>query len=120
MDGSTALWYVRARHTTSDFDRERRQQEAILAITQRLLDMRAIANLPGFFNTFMKYFESDLTLDIVSPYVELAGNVSPSTLQRNRIVYPDGCSNWTTPEGGMVLLPKYDAIHALLEQALLG
>jgi LCP family protein required for cell wall assembly len=120
MDGSTALWYVRARHTTSDFDRERRQQEAILAITQRLLDLRAIANLPGFFNTFMKYFESDLTLDIVSPYVELAGTVSPSTLQRNRIVYPDGCSNWTTPEGGMVLLPKYDAIHAMLEQALLG
>jgi LCP family protein required for cell wall assembly len=120
MDGSTALWYVRARQTTSDFDRERRQQEAILAIAQRLLDRRAIANLPGFFNTFMKYFESDLSLDIVSPYVELAGTVSPSSLRRYRIVAPDGCSNWTTPEGGMVLLPKYDAIHAMLEKALLG
>jgi len=120
MDGSTALWYTRARHTTSDFDRERRQQEAILAIAQRLLDMRAIANLPGFFNTFMKYFESDLSIDTVSPYVGLAGTVSPSSLRRFRIIEPDGCVNWTTPEGGMVLLPKYDAIHAMLETALGG
>jgi LCP family protein required for cell wall assembly len=120
MDGPTALWYVRSRQTTSDFDRGRRQQEVILAIAQRLLDLRAIANLPGFFNLFMKYFESDLTLDIVTPYVELAGSVSPSTLQRYRIISPDGCSSWTTPEGGMVLLPKYDAIRMMLEKALLG
>jgi hypothetical protein len=120
MDGSTALWYTRARHTTSDFDRERRQQEVILAIAQRLLDRRAIANLPGFFNTFMKYFESELTLDLVAPYVELAGYVSPSSLRRARIISPEGCRGWTTPEGGMVLLPKYDAIRAMLMQALPG
>jgi polyisoprenyl-teichoic acid--peptidoglycan teichoic acid transferase len=119
MDGSTALWYVRARQTTSDFDRERRQQEAILAIAQRLLDLRAIANLPGFFGIFMKYFESDLTLDIVAPYAELAGSVSPSSLLRYRIAAPDGCRNWTTPQGGMVLLPKYDAIRGMLEEVLL-
>jgi LCP family protein required for cell wall assembly len=120
MDGPTALWYVRARHTTSDFDRERRQQEVILAIAQRLLNLRAVANLPGFFKTFMKYFESDLTLEIATPYVELAGSVTPSTLKRYRITLPDHCSNWTTPEGGMVLLPKYDAIRAMLEAALVG
>jgi polyisoprenyl-teichoic acid--peptidoglycan teichoic acid transferase len=120
MDGTTALWYSRARYTTSDFDRERRQQEVILAIAQRLMVLRAIANFPGFFNIFMKYFESDLTLDMLTPYLELAGSVSPSSLQRYRITAPDGCSNWTTPEGGMVLLPKYDAIRAMLEAALLG
>jgi LCP family protein required for cell wall assembly len=120
MDGSTALWYVRARHTTSDFDRNRRQQEVILAIAQRLLDLRAIPNFPGFFNTFMKYFESDLTPDMLTPFLGLAGSVTPASLQRFRITLPDDCSNWTTPEGGMVLLPKYDAIHALLQQALLG
>jgi LCP family protein required for cell wall assembly len=120
MDGSLALWYTRARQTTSDFDRERRQQEVILAIAQRLLDLRAIANFPGFYNTFMKYFESDLALNMLTPYLDLAGSVSPSSIQRGRITLPDGCSNWTTPEGGMVLLPKYGAIRTMLEKALLG
>jgi LCP family protein required for cell wall assembly len=118
MDGATALWYVRARQTTSDFDRNRRQQEVILAIAQRLLDLRAIPNLPGFFNIFMKYFESDLTLEIITPFVDMAGSVSLSSLRRYRVTIPDGCSNWKTPEGGMVLLPKYDAIHAMLETAI--
>lgn len=118
MDGSTALWYVRARQTTSDFDRTRRQQEVIMAIAQRLMDMRAIPNLPGFFRIFMEYFESDLTLDIITPFADMAGSVSLSSLRRYRVTFPEGCSNWTTPEGGMVLLPKYDAIHAMLEEAI--
>jgi LCP family protein required for cell wall assembly len=118
MDGALALWYVRARQASSDFDRNRRQQEVIVAIAQRLLDLRAIPNLPGFFNIFMQYFESDLTLDDITPFVDMAGSVSPSSLRRYRVSVPDGCSNWTTPEGGMVLLPKYDAIHAMLEAAL--
>ncbi len=120
MDGPTALWYSRSRYTTTDFDRDQRQQEVILAIAQRLLDRRALANLPGFFKTFMKYFESDLTLDTVTPYLELAGTVSPSTLKRYRIILPDQCTHWTTPEGGWVLIPKYDAIRTLLETALVG
>jgi LCP family protein required for cell wall assembly len=118
MDGSTALWYVRARKTTSDFDRNRRQQEVITAIAQRLLDLRAIPNLPGFFDTFMQYFESDLTLETVTPFVEMAGSVSLSSLRRYRVTLPDGCRNWTTPEGGMVLLPNYDTIRAMVEEAL--
>jgi polyisoprenyl-teichoic acid--peptidoglycan teichoic acid transferase len=32
MDGETALWYVRSRYSTSDFDRTRRQQEVIQAL----------------------------------------------------------------------------------------
>jgi len=118
MDGSLALWYTRARQTTSDFDRGRRQQEVILAIAQRLLDLRAIPNLPGFFRTFMRYFQSDLTLSDITPYAEMAGSLSLSSLRRFRITSPGSCSNWTTPQGWMVLLPKYDAIHAMLEEAL--
>jgi polyisoprenyl-teichoic acid--peptidoglycan teichoic acid transferase len=118
MDGELALWYVRARQASSDFDRNRRQQEVIMAVAQRLLDKRAIPNLPGFFKVFMQYFESDLTLDDVTPFVDMAGSVSLSSLRRYRVTLPDGCRNWTTPEGGMVLLPNYDAVHAMLEGAL--
>jgi LCP family protein required for cell wall assembly len=118
MDGSTALWYSRARYTTSDFDRGRRQQEVIIAIAKRLLDLRAWANLPSFFQILSKFVESDLTLDILLPYAGLAGTVSVDSVRRYRINEPNYCSDWTTPQGGMVLLPKYDAIHAMLVEAL--
>ncbi|NIR66240.1 MAG: LytR family transcriptional regulator, partial [candidate division Zixibacteria bacterium] len=39
MDGDTALWYVRSRKTSSDFDRARRQQEVLKAIFLRLLSL---------------------------------------------------------------------------------
>jgi LCP family protein required for cell wall assembly len=117
MDGATALWYARSRQTTSDFDRNRRQQEVILGIAQRLLDLRAIPNLPGFFSIFRQYFESDLALDDLTPFADMAGSVSLSDLRRYRVTFPDQCSNWTTPEGGMVLLPNYPAIRIMLEAA---
>jgi polyisoprenyl-teichoic acid--peptidoglycan teichoic acid transferase len=118
MDGSTALWYSRARYTTSDFDRGRRQQEVILALARRLLDLRAWAHIPTFLQILSQYVESDLTLDTLLPFVGLAGSVSLDSVRRYRINEPDYCSDWTTPEGGMVLLPKYDAIHAMLVEAL--
>jgi LCP family protein required for cell wall assembly len=117
MDGSLALWYVRARQTTSDFDRGRRQQEVILAVAQRLMDMRAIPNLPGFFRTFMQYFESDVALDDITPFAEMAGTASLASLRRFRITQPNACTNWTTPQGSMVLLPNYEAIHYMLVEA---
>ena len=46
MDGETALWYVRSRYSTSDFDRGRRQQEVILAIFDKMLSMDGLQKAP--------------------------------------------------------------------------
>ena len=118
LDGATALWYSRSRYTTSDFDRQRRQQEVLQAIAQRLLSMNALGNIPGIFQTFAQYVESDLTLDDLTPYLELAFTLSPSSIERYQITAPKGCRSWTTPDGMMVLLPNFDFIHEMLEGAL--
>lgn len=39
LDGDTALKYVRSRHSTSDFDRARRQQDVLAAIKDRALSL---------------------------------------------------------------------------------
>ncbi len=44
MDGETALLYVRARYSTSDFDRARRQQDVLLAIKNKALNLGILAN----------------------------------------------------------------------------
>jgi LCP family protein required for cell wall assembly len=114
MDGETALWYVRARKTTSDFDRVRRQQEVILGIAQTLLNKNALSNIPGFFVTLAKYVESDLTLDAITPYADLAASLSPSSVTRVTLIPNAYGTNWITPDGKMVVLPNYDAIHSIL------
>jgi anionic cell wall polymer biosynthesis LytR-Cps2A-Psr (LCP) family protein len=38
LDGDTALKYARSRHTTSDFDRAKRQQKLIIAIKDKMLE----------------------------------------------------------------------------------
>jgi polyisoprenyl-teichoic acid--peptidoglycan teichoic acid transferase len=118
LDGPTALWYSRSRMTTNDFDRQRRQQEVLQAIARRLLSLNALGNIPGFFQKLARYVESDLTFDDLTPYVELALSLSPESLNRYQLTAPTYCRGFTTPEGMMVLLPDYPAIHDLLKDAL--
>jgi LCP family protein required for cell wall assembly len=118
MDGETALWYVRSRYTSNDIDRTRRQQEVLVGMVQRLLNLNALGNIPGFFVTLAKYVESDLNLDMLTPYLELAANVTPSSIRRFNLREPDQLHGWWTPEGSNVLLPDYPAILSLLSGAL--
>jgi LCP family protein required for cell wall assembly len=118
MDGEMALWYVRARKTTSDFDRVRRQQEVLLGIGQTLLNKNALSNIPGFFVTLAKYVESDLTLDAVTPYADMAASISPASVGRATVIPNAYGTNWITPDGKMVVLPNYPAIHDLLASYL--
>ncbi len=114
MDGEMALWYVRARKTTSDFDRVRRQQEVILGIAQTLLNKNVLSNIPGFFVTLAKYVESDLTLDAITPFADMATSITPSSVGRATLIPNTYGTNWITPDGAMVVLPNYPAIHDLL------
>jgi len=44
LDGTTALFYVRSRFSSSDFDRARRQQEILLAIKQKVFSLGFASN----------------------------------------------------------------------------
>lgn len=120
MSGADALWYVRARYTTSDFDRTRRQQEVIQAIGERLLSMNALSSADELYDIYYKYVTSDLKWIDVAPLVPLAVQVGdPDDIQRYAIgrghVIP-----WTTPGGAQVLLPQESAIISVLRQAVGG
>lgn len=44
MDGKAALKYVRSRHSTSDFDRAKRQQQVIIAVKNKVLSTETMFN----------------------------------------------------------------------------
>lgn len=70
LDGETALRYARSRHSTSDTDRSRRQQQLIAAIKSKALSLGIITN-PGkigeLIDATRKNISTDLTVgDIVN------------------------------------------------------
>jgi LCP family protein required for cell wall assembly len=117
MDSATALWYIRARETTSDLDRLRRAQEVILAIGKKLLSLNALTRIPQLFAGFRGAIVTDMTVQDVSSLLPLLQLVDPGKIQRYAISTAQVTSFFTSG-GADVLLPRPDAIRQLLMQAM--
>src|SRR5690606_10881024 len=63
MDGETALKYARSRQTTSDFDRARRQQQIILALRDKAMNLELLTAPTKAFeilDVFSDHFDTNL------------------------------------------------------------
>jgi polyisoprenyl-teichoic acid--peptidoglycan teichoic acid transferase len=119
MDGATALWYVRSRGTTSDFDRARRSQEVLQALVAKLLSMDAIANAGQIYSSLSSAVETDLSLTDILDYLPLAAKImADSSMLRQFFVSAGETYGYVIPSTGAdVLLPNMDAILSVLNQA---
>jgi LCP family protein required for cell wall assembly len=117
MDGETALWYVRARYTTNDFDRGRRQQEVIVAVFRKLISIDAISKAQDLYKTYNQNVTTDMTFKDIKPLLTVAAN-----LRANRIhhyyISPSEVYNWVSTQGAMVLVPIRDRVQAVMHDAL--
>ncbi len=118
MDGTYALWYVRSRKSTSDFDRMRRAQEVLAGLFSKLMSMDAVVRAPELYNLFINSVETDLTIGDVVQLVPLASRIAsdPSLVQRFSID-----SKYLTPQfinGASVQVPDYDAVWSVILQAI--
>jgi LCP family protein required for cell wall assembly len=119
MDGETALFYVRARKNSSDFDRARRQQEVIRALLDRMLKFDVISLIPDLYAQLDKAIQTDLSLeDIFSYALMLPAFAEINDLSMYKIG-TDHTSPWINPSNGAsVLLPDYDAIQSIIQQSI--
>jgi LCP family protein required for cell wall assembly len=117
MDSETALWYIRARKTTSDLDRLRRAQEVILAMGKRLLSLNALTRVPELYSAVYGAIVTNLTLQDVVALLQILQKVDPAKIQRYAIS-TDQVTSFITSVGADVLLPRPDAIRLVLLQAL--
>jgi LCP family protein required for cell wall assembly len=119
MDGETALWYVRSRGSSSDFDRTRREQEVLVAIFQRLFSANALANAPQLFDQYNQLVSTDLELGDVLPLIPLATDLGLGGASMNRYaIGPGEVNSFTTSGGGSVLRPIYESVLDIMRQAL--
>ncbi len=120
MNGETALWYVRSRKSTDDFDRTRRAQEVIITIAQKAMSLNAASRAGELFNLFRNAVETDITLEVVVKALPLATKImqEPSTMQRYAITEADITHHVVPETGAMVLIPNNESIAEIIRQAI--
>lgn len=118
MDGDTALWYVRARYTTSDYDRLRRAQEVLIAIGRKLLSLDGLNRIPELYSLYRASVETNLDLEFLLQLAPRLHSIDMQHVERYEIG-AEQVTPWMEPESGaQYLLPKPDAIQAILQQAV--
>ena len=117
MDGELALWYARSRLRSNDYDRGRRQQEVLRGMYTMAMKLNIIPRLPELFKQLDGMVQTDLSLEQILSLVPMALKLDASRIRsfyiNNRLV-----KAWWTPQGAQVLLPKRQALEALIQEAM--
>ncbi len=116
--GREALWYVRSRMTTNDFDRNYRQQLVLEAIMKRLISLNTITRIPNLFNTYVKNVTTNLDLGTIVSLTPTGLKLSDSSVISQYYINQSAVNSWRSPAGAQVLLPNYKVIRSILEDAL--
>ncbi|WP_366518589.1 LCP family protein [Herbiconiux sp.] len=72
MDGYTALWYARSRHTTSDYDRMERQRELQTAILNQFEPVNVLTKFEGIVQAGTQVVQTDIPQSTLSYFIDLA------------------------------------------------
>ena len=120
LDSELALWYVRSRYTSNDFDRTRRAQEVLEGLFKKLMSLDAIARAPELYNLFISSVETDMVFEDILALIAIAPAVLSDTTRVTRYyIGPEQVTSYVIPSSGAnVLLPKYDAIWEIIKQAV--
>lgn len=106
LDGETALYYVRARLQTSDFDRAKRQQQIILAAKDKLLSLGVLAN-PFRAYKLLDILGDNIKTDADSGAVKKLLNLAGDAAIVKQVVLD-------TSEGGLLIENNIDGAFVLL------
>jgi hypothetical protein len=121
LDGPTALAYARARHTEGgDFDRAQRQQQVILAIKDRIIDLgpaELASRAPALYNELAAGIHTNLSLEDAIKLGWLALDIPISSIQRGAIAPPKAVMMAKSPDGTQdILIPVPDQIRLIRDQ----
>ncbi len=126
IDGQKALFFVRARYTSSDFERARRQQQVLLALKDKLLSLGTLTDF-GKVNNILNVLGDDVRTDMdiseMKKFFNLANqSQNPQIKQKVLDTSEEGLLYSTkadTPEGKTyILLPaggNFDKIQELVK-----
>lgn len=117
LDGKHALWYVRSRWNTSDFDRHRRQQQVLRAVMQQALTQNLLSRIPELWGVYQDAVETDLKLTDIIYLGSVGARLDMRDIKSRFIRGADLLTSWTAPNGGAVLVPNYENMRNFIAEA---
>jgi LCP family protein required for cell wall assembly len=115
MDGDLALKYARTRHGSSDFDRAKRQQEVLMAVRDKALQLNLLPKLPELMILLADTVETDLQPNEILNLAQIGWNIDRDSVH-SAVIDQNMTLQHTTPTGADVLLARRDKIRPLIEE----
>lgn len=115
LNGHDALRYARTRHAPgSDFGRSKRQQQVLLAIRDKALQLGMVPKIPEMWNTMAGTVETDLQLVDIVELAQLADEIDTSNI-KTAVIDQNMTVDYIADTGAQVLLPLRDKVKVLID-----
>ena len=126
MDGTTALKFIRARHSPehgSDFARGQRQQALVLALIKELISIKALKNVEDLYEQHKNFVKTDISLKDAVAIAEYIKKPENYTTKKLNLTDKNYLQFSTTSDGQSVLIPKagdgnFSEIHGYIDNQL--
>jgi LCP family protein required for cell wall assembly len=116
--GKEALWFVRSRITTNDFDRNYRQQLVLNGILDRLISLESLTRFPQLYDTYVRNVTTNLDLATLISLSPTAAKLTDKSRINQYFITESMITDWVAPSGAQVLLPNFNIIRNMLDKAL--
>ena len=122
LNGTTTLYYVRSRFSTSDFDRMRRQQQVLLSIKEKLLSLGFLTNPVKVYNLLDilgKNIRTDMSTSQIAGFLRKINDFDLDNVETLMFTSaPDDLLYETFVNGEYVLLPVGDNFDIIRQECL--
>ncbi len=119
LDGQTALYYVRSRYSTDDFNRMARQQQVLMAIKEKVFSLGVLVNPIKIYNlldVLGKNIRTDMSLADIKDMINLTSNLDTENIKAKIFdISPEGLLYHTFINEEYVLLPVGDNFEQIQE-----
>jgi len=111
MEGGDALEFVRSRHGSAggDFSRGKRQHELLLAIRDKLFDLKALDNSVKFFESMLRTITTNLDANAVAKLTPLLISAKDFEVKMITLNTDNVFNNAKSANGQFILQPKTGA-----------
>ena len=118
FDGATALKYARTRHGDTDFGRSSRQQQVIMAVRDKVLNLGAdklLIQFPLLYAEVSEGVRTDLTIADMYSLASIARELPRENIKTVVLDYKYFL-NYTTPDGQQVLILQNAAVSPVIAE----
>lgn len=124
MDGTTALKYVRSRHSSTDggdFNRSARQRQLMLAIKDKVISLNFFTKAVPLFNTLTNHLRTDIDVAQLEKFIIEGVKNSDYSIKSLALTGENVLIDGWSPDKQAILIPKlgigeYESIKAFLGQ----